>query len=1139
MDYAETTLAAQAQLVAALNADLSAREEMVRCLSQRLAETEASVAALTRKLTEEQGKVQEFKLATASREQRIQTLTTRAAEREQQVEALNDQLGSIMGSRAWRLARLLARAARCLGPLRDIRRHVHRALAPAVRVLRKDGWRALMGKAARKLAARAFGAQRPESKAGSTPTRADAYQAWLDNNRWNESSRQAAVDTLERLARRPRFSVVMPVYNIDDRWLEHALASVGAQIYPHWELCIADDGSTKPSVRSTLARRASADARLKVRYLSENGGISLATNAAAELASGEFLVFLDHDDELTPDCLLALAQALEHDPGADVLYSDNDKIDTAGRRYAPEFKPDWSPELLLSYMYFTHVVAVRRGLYERVGGLRVGFEGCQDYDLALRATEAACRVVHIPRILYHWRCLPRSTAATGAAKPEAFERGVRAVQDALARRQLPGQVSRPEFARSGHLGIFQIDFPDTGPEVTILIPTKNQGQLLRRCVESIVTKTAYRNYSIVVIDNGSIDSTSLCFFKELPPRCRIVHAPDNAGAFNFARLNNYAAGQVGGDYLLFLNNDTEVRRPEWLSQMVGYGRIPGVGAVGARLLYADGRVQHAGVVVGLHHGLAGHAFKLLPEADLGYQSYAGVARNYSAVTAACMLVGRELFLDVGGFDEARYAVAYNDVDFCLRLREQGYRSVFAPGAELIHHEGRSRGFADSPHERLAFQRSWGRRPDPFYNSNLSLDNEHFEINTRRSAPASRREPRRAVLFTHNLNQEGAPLFLYELAVGLQARGRVLPEINSPSDGPLAELYRSAGIPVHIVPYPLLTVDSATGFRDAVRQTADWIREHGFQLVHANTLDMSYALHAAQEAGCPSLWSVHESVPWQSYSDQLRPALVEPAHSSFGLPYRIVFAAAATRVLFDSIDSRRNFSVIHYGLKRDAINRLTEHYTPREARALVGCPLDKHMVTIVGTVCERKGQLDFARAAAQLLQAGRRDTAFFIVGCRPGPYLAALKAVVQDYASDVYLIPETDAAHVYFRASDMFVCCSINESFPRVILEAMAFRLPIVTTTVFGIAEQVIPGTSALTYAPGDVGKLAGHIEHLLDHPLERRRLGEGAAASLETITSFDAMVESYEQLLLEAFEAAGVDGRVGERVLRDGHKVAA
>jgi GT2 family glycosyltransferase len=412
------------------------------------------------------------------------------------------------------------------------------------------------------------------------------------------------------------------------------------------------------------------------------------------------------------------------------------------------FRPT-SPELMLGYMYFSHVFAVRRELYAKVGGMRVGFEGSQDYDFALRATECARAIAHVPQVLYHWRVLPGSTAASGAAKPRSFDAGLRAVQNALQRRGIDAQAQQPEWARKAKIGIFGIEFPDDGPKVSIIIPTRNGLEILRRCIDSL-RQTTYRNYEVIVVDNDSDDAATLEYLNSLPHRFERISNPH--GRFNFAAINNRAAERANGELLLFLNNDTEIIAPRWLSQMVGYAGIAGVGAVGARLLFPDRRIQHAGIVHGYYRGLAGPAFKLAPEWDNGYLSYARVARDYSAVTAACMLTPHKTFLELGGFDEVHFEVAYNDVDYCYRLGARGLRCVYCADAELLHHEGHSRGFFDRPQETRRSGKYADKRdpytPAPVARSRALRDPAPVDPATRRLACA--------LMCAFNLNWEGAP-----------------------------------------------------------------------------------------------------------------------------------------------------------------------------------------------------------------------------------------------------------------------------------------------------------------------------------------------------------------------------------------------
>jgi glycosyltransferase involved in cell wall biosynthesis len=475
---------------------------------------------------------------------------------------------------------------------------------------------------------------------------------------------------------------------------------------------------------------------------------------------------------------------------------------------------------------------------------------------------------------------------------------------------------------------------------------------------------------------------------------------------------------------------------------------------------------------------------------------------------------------MGGFDENRFSVVHDDVEFCQRLPQRGLRSVYAARAELIHYEGQPRGFVDNLHEGLTCRRLV--TPDPYYNPNLSLEHDQFAISPRRATTDLRAadRPINVLLVSHNLNREGASLFMYELALGLTRRGRLALEVFSPVDGPLGDLYREVDIPVHVLTPPTANATTGEQFNVAARTFAVWMQDMRFQAVHANTLFAFYAVAAARHAGLPSVWSVHES-DWQTYFQHFGPVLTAEAIECFRLPYQVAFAADATRALFEPLNTHHNFAVQHYGLKRDAIDRLLRTCSPAEAKSRIGCPSGHTVITIIGTTCERKGQADFVAAAVRILQAGARDLSFYLVGCRTGPYLDALKEAAAGHTGSIHFVAETEEAHVYYRASDLFVCCSYNESFPRVVLEAMAFRLAIVTTPVFGIAEQVKHEVSALMYDPGDVSTLAGHMNRLRLDPSERQRLGHGAYAALEALAGFEEMTANYERFLLEAFVASG------------------
>ncbi len=551
------------------------------------------------------------------------------------------------------------------------------------------------------------------------PLSVSDYDAWKNHFSFTEKKRKHVLSEIEGFNYRPLISIAMPVYNIEEVWLEKAIQSVLTQTYHNWELCIVDDASTREGLHELLQRYAERDSRIKVKFLPRNLRISGAANEAIGMAGGEFVAFLDHDDELDTNALYEIVNLLQSRRDADMIYTDNDMIDTACKRSNPKFKPDWSPELLLSYMYISHLLVCRTALVREAGGFRTGYEGSQDFDLVLRLGEKTEKIYHIPRILYHARVLPTSVSRSGETKVYSFASGIRAVQDAAVRRGIRATVERPDFAVEAKYGNYRLKFHDFGNDkVAIIIPTRDRVDLLKRCIESIEAKTTYKNYEIIIADDQSREEATLNYFKSI--RHIIIKAGDG-GPFNFSRIINQAVRQLKDDieYLLFLNNDTEIITANWVEEMLGWMQSPAIGAVGAKLLYPDNTVQHAGIILGLHEGLPGHAFKTLPETSIGYLSLAKVVRNCSAVTAACMMTRRSCFEEVEGFDEETLSEAYNDVDYCLKLREKGYRIVFTPYAMLYHYEGGSRGKRVPPGNEYSFRKRWGGiRVDPYYNPNL-------------------------------------------------------------------------------------------------------------------------------------------------------------------------------------------------------------------------------------------------------------------------------------------------------------------------------------------------------------------------------------------------------------------------------------
>jgi GT2 family glycosyltransferase len=556
--------------------------------------------------------------------------------------------------------------------------------------------------------------------------RAQAYPRWVRlYDTLSVEDRRAILADIDGFASRPLISIVMPVFNPPEPFLRAALASIADQLYPNWELCIADDASTLSHVGRVLAGYAAREPRIRLVRRPARGGISAASNSALELATGAFVALVDHDDLLPAHALYLVAREILRHPAVDLIYSDEDKLGRRGRRFDPYFKSDWNPDLFLAQNMISHLGVYRTALVREVGGFRPEFDGSQDYDLALRVVERteAENIRHIPHILYHWRAAGGSAAHSAGAKPYARTAARAAVADHLKRRGILAEV---DFARGPSFQ--EIRYPLVAePPVTIIIPTRDRSGLLARCLGGLLGGTNYRNFEVLIVDNQSCEPATERLYQRLAadPRVRVLRY---AEPFNFSRINNWAAAQAGGEVLLFLNNDTEVIVPDWLRHLAANAVRPQVGAVGAKLLYPDGRVQHGGVILGMG-GTAAHFHLRRRAEDAGYFGRAQLQQNLSAVTAACLAMRSAVFEEIGGFDAVNLPVAFNDVDLCLRLGERGYRIVWTPLALLYHHESASRPSDLLPDQRHRFQGEvrymrarWGAAldADPCFNPNLSL-----------------------------------------------------------------------------------------------------------------------------------------------------------------------------------------------------------------------------------------------------------------------------------------------------------------------------------------------------------------------------------------------------------------------------------
>lgn len=736
--------------IAILNQAVAERDGQVANLNQAVAERNGQISTLSTELSSakndaerRQAHIEELRSTVSERDGQIADLQKAVAERDGQIAVLNGvvlQRDEILASTSWRLTKPL----RIVGQKLKNAAHVWRLLPRILRIgggLRGTSIKAFrvmccegLDGIKRRIAYAATG-RFPLLRSPAPSTESPSFQSydeWIRRyDTLTDGARAQIKQIIENLASKPIISVVMPVYNPKPEWLQEAIESVRSQLYPHWELCMADDASDDPRISEILNRYASNDSRIKVYFRKNNGHISVASNSALMMATGKYVALMDHDDRLHPLALYFVAKSILDHPQAEIIYSDEDKIEESNStaRYDPYFKCDFNYDLFLSQNMISHLGCYRRERIEQIGGFREAFEGSQDYDLALRILEHIRRedIIHIPRVLYHWRATQGSTALEGDKKPYAKLAAQRAIKEHLCRRGVQADVVEAPEAPGMQRVRYAVPVPH--PSVCIIVPTRDKSDLLELCINSIFSRTTYRNYSICIVDNGSKQPETFRFFDRLPKDQVCVLRDDRP--FNFSALNNTTVAATRSDFVCLMNNDIEVLTADWLEEMIGHAARSNAGAVGARLWYPDEKLQHGGVI--LVGGVAGHAHKFMPRGDKGYFFRGVLQQEFSAVTAACLLIRRAIYEEVGGFDES-LTIAFNDVDFCLRVGKRGYHNVWTPYAEFIHHESASRGHETTPEKQSRFQTEtkfmkarWGGllTNDPAYSPNLNLDREDF------------------------------------------------------------------------------------------------------------------------------------------------------------------------------------------------------------------------------------------------------------------------------------------------------------------------------------------------------------------------------------------------------------------------------
>lgn len=556
------------------------------------------------------------------------------------------------------------------------------------------------------------------------------YQMWIENN--EPTKEEIEEQRNKKFKLNPKISIIIPMYNTPLNFFKELVDSLIDQTYTNWELCLAD-GS--PEKNQKLEKIYKKDERIKYKFIGENKGIAGNTNEALSLVTGDFVALLDHDDLLPIFSLYEIVKCINENPGVEFIYTDEDKFEKlGGKRYDPYFKSDFAPDTLRANNFICHFSVFKKELMDKLGGFRNEYDGAQDYDILLRMSEETNNIIHIPKILYHWRVHSLSTAKSGGtAKPYAYEAGIKAIQDHIDRIGLKGTVE------SGNtLGTYKVNYEIQGnPKVSIVIPNKDYIKTLKVCLNSIKKLTTYENYEIIIVENNSGEKETFEYYKKIDgkDKIKVVYFPEKE--FNYSKIINFGVKNSTGEYIVQLNNDTELLTPNWLQEMLGFAQRDDVGAVGAELFYPDNTIQHAGIIIGIG-GVAGHVFKNLPKGIHGYFSKDAMIQNLSAVTAACIMTPKSIYDEVGYMDE-KFKVAFNDVDFCLKIRQTGRLIVYNPYVQFTHYESKSRGFEDTPEKKKRFQSEIDRfhdkwqsvldKGDPYYNKNLRLDNDQCAIRT--------------------------------------------------------------------------------------------------------------------------------------------------------------------------------------------------------------------------------------------------------------------------------------------------------------------------------------------------------------------------------------------------------------------------
>lgn len=897
--------------------------------------------------------------------------------------------------------------------------------------------------------------------------RIDPYTGWCKVNELTPTLKQILIKSAESIGTDgPRFIILVDTRDSSRSHLKELAASLKDQIYSHWETWYV--GPTPPP---------SDDGRFHSAPVSEPKGYLQALNNAVTQAQGSHVVYLPGHSRLSPDALLEVTLRIVADPTLELIYTDEDRMDDVGHRSAPSFKPDWSPALALSGIFPGNLSVISKARLGALNGFENSFDRVPWYDILLKISETLSnsQVAHIPLVCHHRRASLRIEIDLVDA---SIEQSRKALDASIKRRNWTGSALLPESAHHRRENFHQIRWdPQTLTQfpVTIVIPTRDRLNLLQECVELLDETVDWSHVKLIIVDDHSRDTDILNYFAAIQQRedlqCKVVKTDDHTAPFNYSRLVNTALPYIDTPLILQLNNDVNALESGWIEEMAGWFAQDDVGIVGAKLVYPEKTLNHTGIIIGPHGGLADTPYAKADESEVDTIWHA-VTREVSSVTGACLMTRTSLYRELNGFDEKDFGVSYNDVDYCLRVRENGQRVLYTPQAKLMHWGSATRGVTFDEAEHIAFLRRYPGYQDPYFSPHWQLSGSKILCTGARHARTDRIDKLRVLIITHNLNLEGAPLFILEYAKWLVNEAGFSVNVISAQEGPLRTSFEELGSNV-----TLMNAGDIYGsadeeiFHSRVAELSHQLDWENIDLVVCNTLANFWGIHLARLGGCPSLFYIHESTSIQRFFENSLPSDLLPLVSSaFADCTRALFLCQATRDYYEDLNLNNNFQIVPSWIQLDQLDQYKASHSRDVLRQRFGFSDNEIIIANIGTVCERKGQHIFIRAAEHFNRQHPHGpkVRFLLVGAREGIYLDLLKRDIAHLGlENLTLVPETRDVLDYFIAADMFVCSSFEESFPRVIMEAMALHTPIVSTNVHGIPELVQQRADAYLVPPGD------------------------------------------------------------------------